>query len=453
MSDVRDIWPDQTPDPLANAVTLAEIEAIARGVTSAVEEDESAPGLKLIRADQIANVEQKWLVSEFLPDCTLSILAGLPGVGKTTCALSIAAAITLGQIPVIGGSRPASDVLMLTNEDSPSHIRRVFERLGGELSKLWVESDQGLPWTLDDCASLEDKLIEGKPSLAIIDSFFSHAPAKVDPHKHNEVAPALLRLRRIAETSQCAILLIHHGNKSSSDQPLLKIAGSVGITAVSRHVLYVGAHPDDETLRVVGIAKSNVTHAAALSQVFKLDPFGWIGSSNVRASDILQPVTVDRRDEAADFLRRVLTTGSKNSSDLQELARGEGISWASVRRAQQKLRIRPRKAAMSGAWVWALPQAAHEDAHLDAHPKNLSTLSTLSTFDQTNNLLTTSIVSPHEDAQFRESEHLDEHLRDEGSNETALPPPSGGKLPELEDPQPDDPSQASRKPVGGRLSL
>ena len=82
--------------------------------------------------------------------------------------------------------------------DSPAHIRRSFERLGGDLGKLLIESDEGLPWSLDDCASLENALRQFKPSLVIIDSYFSHAPTKIDVHRHNEVAPALLRLREIA---------------------------------------------------------------------------------------------------------------------------------------------------------------------------------------------------------------------------------------------------------------
>ena|SRR5580698_8068428 len=139
-----------------------------------------ARGLVLVRGDHIENVEQRWLVDGFLPDCTLSILAGLPGVGKTTVALSLAASISRGKIPIIGGNRDCGIVLMLTNEDSPAHVRRGFERLGGDLTKLYVEDDEGLPWGLDDCAALEETLREMKPALVIIDSFFSHAPSKVD---------------------------------------------------------------------------------------------------------------------------------------------------------------------------------------------------------------------------------------------------------------------------------
>jgi putative DNA primase/helicase len=364
----------------------------------------NVPGLKLIRGDEIADVEQRWLVPEFLPDATLTLFCGPPGIGKTTASLSIAASITRGLIPVIGGSRPARDVFMLSNEDSPAHIRRSFIRLGGDLSKLRVESDENLSWSLDDCGSLEAALPQFKPALVIIDSLYSHAPSRVDVHKHQEVASVLLPLRKMAEAAGCAVILIHHTNKSSSDQLLVKISGSTGISAIARHVLFVGTHPEDETRRVVGIAKSNVAKAGAPSMEFRLDPFEWIGPSTVRAADLLQSTAApDRRiDEAIEFLRRELANVNRNSTDLQAAATAAGIAWRTVRRAQERLGIQPRKST-AGRWIWSLPEVGHEGAQ----PKNMDTMDTLDTLNKTNYLLTTPIVSPGEDVQKLESGYVD----------------------------------------------
>jgi DNA repair protein RadA/Sms len=377
----------------------------------------SVLGLKLIRGDEIADVEQRWLVPGFLPDATLSIMAGLPGIGKTTVSLSIAASITRGEIPIVDGTRPLGNVFMLSNEDSPSHIRSSFERLGGDLSRFFVESNEDMPWLLDDTVSLENALLDYKPSLAIIDSFFSHAPLKVDVHKHAEVAPPLIRLRQIAEAAGCAVILIHHANKSTSDQPLLKISASIGISAVARHVLFIGAHPDDETLRVVGIAKSNIAKVGAPSMVLRLDPFGWIGPSTVRAADLLQPTAApDRRiDEAIEFLRRELGNGSRGATDVHAAATTAGISERTLRRARERLGIQPRK-SIAGRWIWSLPEVGHEDGRL----KNMDCLDNLDTFNKTKHLLTTSIVSPDEDVQKSERGHVDGHVEGQGRKKQNL---------------------------------
>jgi hypothetical protein len=368
-------------------------------------EGEMPSGLTLLRGDEIPDVEQKWLVPDFLPHATLSVIAGLQGIGKTTACLSLAASITRGQVPIIGGVREPGIVLMLTNEDSPAHIRRAFARLGGDLTRLYVESDQGLPWGLDDCASLEDTLREMRPALVIIDSFFSHVGSKVDTNLHAEVVPSLLRLRKIAEEFECAIVLVHHANKSQSGEPLLKISGSMGITAIARHVLFVGKHPDDENLRVAGIAKSNLARASAPSMAFKIDPFSWLGSSNIRASEILHPAAVSnegRLEEAIAFLQRELANGSRNATDMQKAASAAGIFERTLKRAKSKAHVASVKDPLSGNWIWHLPgvsQEGHEEGHEGGRLKGLAPLAPLATFDQSKNLLTYKIFSPDEEGQ------------------------------------------------------
>jgi hypothetical protein len=416
-SHVRDLWPDESPDPLHGTTTLADLESLTADIAkeyktvraqqrASQDQDEPRPGLMLVRGNDIVDVGQTWLVDQFLPEATLSLIAGLPGAGKTTAALSIGASITVGEIPITGGSRSAGDVLMLSNEDSPAHIRRTFERLGGDLSRLLVESDQGLPWLLDDCASLENAMEQYKPSLAIIDSFYSHAPSKTDTHKHAEIAPVLLRLRKIANAHGCAIVLIHHVNKSLSDQPLLKISGTIGITAVARHVLLVGTHPENTDLRVLAIAKTNLAKPGVPSQVFRLDPFNWMGSSTLQAAELVQPAlsSVDCLDRGVELLRKELANGSRFSTDLQVAAKAAGISWRTLRRAQEKLGIRPRKDTNSPKpkWLWSLPQHGQEDDGNNA----VATLDTLGMIRETENLPTLPRVSPQEDTKDGHPGHL-----------------------------------------------
>ena len=121
---------------------------------------DAAFGLKLKRGTEIVNREQLWLVTDFLPDDSLILVAGQVGLGKTTACMDWAASVTNGRVPIIGGKRETSNVLMLANEESEAKLRRIFTRLGGNLSRLYVEDeDSELPWGLSNVPALEAHII------------------------------------------------------------------------------------------------------------------------------------------------------------------------------------------------------------------------------------------------------------------------------------------------------
>jgi hypothetical protein len=60
-------------------------------------------------------------------------------------------------------------------------------------------------------------------------------------------------------------------------------------------------------------------------------------------------------DEAKDFLIAALEGGAVKVTELKTQAEARSISWASIRRAQEQLRITPSKVAMKNGWSWKLP--------------------------------------------------------------------------------------------------
>ncbi len=150
--------------------TEDRVREIAHGIERYPPGDitDAAIGLKLKRGSEIQDREQNWVVPYFLPCDTLILVAGQVGLGKTTACLSWAASITNGQTPILGGARDPQNVLMLSNEDSETHIRRIFSRLGGDLTRLYVEDeDSDLPWSLENVPALEAQIEELKPALVI----------------------------------------------------------------------------------------------------------------------------------------------------------------------------------------------------------------------------------------------------------------------------------------------
>lgn len=323
---------------------------------------DAAAGLKLKNGADIEAKVQRFLVTEFIPDDTLIVLAGAVGLGKTTATLSWAADITNGRIPVIGGKREPANVLMISNEDSEAQIQRTFIRLGGNLSRLYVEDeDSELPWNLGDPLALEARLEELKPVLVLIDSLTTHVPLKTDMNSHGELAPLLVRLRKMAARCNCAICVIHHTNKLQTGDPIAKISGTVGISATARHVLLCAVHPEDAARRIVAIAKTNLVRYGAPAYKFRLDPFAWEGAVCQTASDLLLPPPSEATMNPAEvFLRLQLKDGPKSVNDLETLAVSLKISRASLFRAKQRMNVLGSRSGFPAKATWSLPTVVSE---------------------------------------------------------------------------------------------
>jgi hypothetical protein len=338
----------------------------------------AAIGLKLKRGTEIVDREQHWLVTDFLPDDSLILVAGQVGLGKTTACMDWAASITNGRVPIIGGKREARNVLMLSNEDSEAQLRRIFTRLGGNLSLLYVEDeDSELPWGLGDIPALAAHIADLQPALVIIDSLTTHKPGRVDMNSHGDIAPMLVALRKLAATHGCAIVVIHHTNKMQTGDPLTKISGSIGITATARHVILIAQHPEDENSRVAAIAKTNLVRPDAPGYRFGLKPFAWHGETDLRASDLLQvplspQLAAEKTTEAETFLRDALKDGLRE--DSVALARqgytGYGIKTRTLQRAAARLGIvRDSVGFGKGRKVyWSLPSTI-SDTISDTRPE------------------------------------------------------------------------------------
>jgi putative DNA primase/helicase len=91
------------------------------------------------------------------------------------------------------------------------------------------------------------------------------------------------------------------------------------------------------------------------------------------------------RTEAEDFLRDVLADGPRPSTEIEAEAKGAGISWRTVRRAQKALGIKPYRKAGAGdglgkseRWYWSLPGSGSEpkmaNFRYDGHVSDVATL-------------------------------------------------------------------------------
>ncbi|HSF26999.1 MAG TPA: DNA repair protein RadA, partial [Actinomycetes bacterium] len=128
------------------------------------------------------------------------LLAGEPGVGKSTLALDVAAR-----------AGRHGTVLYVSGEESAAQVRLRAERLGAVHERLYLAAETDLGAVLGHIEALD-------PTLLVVDSVQTIASAEVDGAAGNvaqvrEVASALIRA---AKTRGCPTILIGHVTKDGS---------------------------------------------------------------------------------------------------------------------------------------------------------------------------------------------------------------------------------------------
>ena len=307
-------------------------------------------GIKLKRATDIVEIEQQWLIDDIIPDMQMTAIVSMPGIGKSTFANALLAHFSK-DYPVI----------MLTNEDSESNIRKQFRGFGGTLPNFYVEDSEAddIPWMLHDSKALEETIVDIKPRLICIDSLFTHLGGTVDSNQHAKIAPLLVNLRKLSN-KYCPIIVIHHDNKSLSIDPMKRAAGSQGIAATFRHNIRIDPHPDDESIRVVSVFKTNVGDPNAMSLQYTISPFKWFTErSPLTARELVDGEVIEKGRQAQSvkfenakaFIVAQLQSGSRLADEVMTQAvTQQGFSESMMKRAKLALGVHSRKT--NDVWYW-----------------------------------------------------------------------------------------------------
>ena len=366
---------DLTTDP---TMTLAQL----RGHLADIDAPSHGQSLGLVSAADVQPETTEWLIEPYVPRKCLSLLVGDPGDGKTWVALSLAAALTRGTIPFAGGSGRPQNVLYLSNEDGQGELRARFDKLGGDPSRTWFESAEHAV-NLGQAGAIEAAVQKHEAALIVIDTVTSHFGAKADFHKASEVAAILGPLAAMAQRTDAAILGLMHLSKSMQAKSLYRVQGSTAFAGAARSVLGVGHDPSDSSIRILAHLKVNGS-AQGTSRKFSIDSRGvtWGDVSGLGAADVLGPETpAEERGAlsvAMDFLREVLSHGSRDMLEVKTEADKQGIRKATLRRAKDALGVKSRKKSVRDGWLWWLPEGDHEGAQQGAQQApTVQTMSTL----------------------------------------------------------------------------
>lgn len=327
----------------------------------------------------------RWLWQNWLAMGKLHILAGAPGQGKTTIALTLAAAVTSGGRWPDGSRCPSGNVLIWSGEDDPADTllprllaagadrnRCYFVRgteVGGEV--------QSFDPARDMAAMEQQAQVIGGIKLLVVDPVVSAVAG--DGHKNNEVRRSLQPLVDLASRLGAAVVGISHFSKGGAGaDPASRVVGSVAFTAVARVVLVAAKvkKEDGEERRILARSKSNIgpDDGGFEYQIEQSMPLPGIQASYVTwgqsvegtARELLQDIDEQPKseaDDAVEMLRAELTAEVWTGADVaSKPLLAAGFTKKQIWAASKKLGVLRQKGGMKGGWYWRLPKGRGEPA-------------------------------------------------------------------------------------------
>jgi hypothetical protein len=324
---------------------------------------------------QITAEPVEWAIDKKIPLGTLSLIAGVGGLGKSALMLAWTKEITDA-----GG-----DVLIVSYEDAAAQvIRPRFEALGGDLDRLhelYVDVLDGSVSFPTDLPELDRHIRETQARAVLIDPVSASIDLKLDAHRDQDVRVVLGQLAQLAERQRLAIPMNAHLNKAPSADPYLRINGSTAFYNAARSVLTVTRDPaEPDWQRLIAHHKSNYGQLAEVER-WRIKPtmvvcdgvpietmvmeFVEIAEDVSREDVLANRPGVEKLDEAIAFLKDALADGEwHDSAGLVILAAAQRISERTLRRAAlDELQVEHERRGFPSTTWWRPSSHANPSPH------------------------------------------------------------------------------------------
>ncbi len=348
------------------------------------------PVLRSRLASAVAVEVVPWLWPGWVARGTVTVLDGDPGLGKSTITTWLAARVSRG-LPLPGEAEDArrdpAGVLLASAEDSAAHtIRPRLEAAGADLDRVRILDDVGEP--ADDGAEVRNlqlpadlPLIEAQmradgAALLVLDPLMAYVGRDrrgrlIDAHREPSARQLLAGLKRLAEATGAAVLVVRHLTKSGRASAVHRGTGSLSITAAAWSVLLAGRDPSDPGLTALAMVKGNLgprprTLRYRLEAAGAVSRVAWGEVCALRADDLLRSDRpgggpVQPRGPAEELVWRALESGPRPAVEVYQVGAGAGFSNDQVWRAAKSVGVGKWKAGQRQGWVWQLPTEPDPD--------------------------------------------------------------------------------------------
>jgi hypothetical protein len=397
MSAAPDAGPTQAEMDAEEAERLDLLEALAAKQGLQPETDpppETAPSgrLRITRASDVRVQPVEFLLDGRVPLGALTLLAGDPGLGKSTWTAGLAAQTTTGDLG------PAATTLIANAEDSPGHV--IVPRLaaaGADLHRVEFftaldHEGQERPFTLpDDVPRLETHAKNVGARLVVIDPLNAHLGDEVSTKSDHSVRRALAPLAGMAQRLGVAVVVVAHLNKAQGTDAIYRVGGSIGLVGGARSLLVFTRDPDDPDgedgdRRALGHVKSNwarlaptctyshetatVTVGGATVETNRLHD---LGESDIAGTGLLgvdpDDSPASKLERAEELLADLLGDGQRHrSKEIKDAAKAQGIPERTIKRAALDAAVIVESEGFPRVTWWSLPQSGQAVGPTDVGP-------------------------------------------------------------------------------------
>jgi putative DNA primase/helicase len=326
------------------------------------------------RASQIQPRPIYWHWENIIPMEELVLLAGYKELGKTQLMCSIAAILSSGRCwPDGTENREPRDVIFLSAEDSINRV--VIPRLlaaGADMDRIHTidTKEEKLPEDTAEAVGWVETLLDdlpnkGRRAVSITDPITAFMGSR-DPNNVVHVRSALRSLMEMGYRRSVTQIVSHHLHKGSMEGSALdQVLGSGGFTHAARvvHLVFPDPAQSGKNLFLAGANNLGPKHPGHRYQIvpervngnINISRIAWESDPvNMNADQALalmrQSKGRPKIEEAKAWLTELLREGSMPQSRVEEAAKEAGISYATIRKAKDELKIKAKQ--VGGRWIW-----------------------------------------------------------------------------------------------------
>lgn len=320
---LADMMKGRALDPAADAQGLADEFAISLALVDVptdkrIRDMEDVPDVLTLPRTPV-----QWAVSNLIPLAGVSMLAGLPGTGKSFLALALARAVLTGGEYLGRAVRQFKTVLYLDAENPLQLAQDRTERLfGGPMAglKVWGLWNPDAPALIGDPRLL--RWAEERP-LIVIDSLIRFHAA--DENSASEMRLVMAEIRKLAAAG-ATVLLLHHSGKVQDT----RAAGSRGSTDILAAVdMAAELIRDEEGALTLKVRKNRMGPEDRIEIVadFQAGRFTALESAVMRVSDADRLLGVISRNPGATTNAIVEAAGMQKARAGRVLRANIGKLW------------------------------------------------------------------------------------------------------------------------------
>lgn len=319
---------------------------------------------RFVNAAEIQPIIMPMLWRGRIPLATLTVIAGKPGLGKSTLSTMIAAELSCDGFDV---------AISNAEDDVASVIRPRLEVAGAILERCHLVPPSATPELPRDLEELDAMIEHTGATALILDPIAAH----FTPERRVHDRASLRKLIEVARRRRCAIIGVHHTIKTNMDGTGIGAIGgpSGGLAGSARAAFLYGYDPGDEDRRALVCVKINgvdeppalilehetIEYAAggALVEAGKLYV---VDEQSIEGRSVLRRgrERKDRDAECLKWLTLFLAAGDdckRQVSEIRTQGRAAGFGWQTLLRARVGLKAERVKVGFGGDgfWLWRLP--------------------------------------------------------------------------------------------------